>query len=135
MPSNDDTRTKVKTDQQQETGPWDTALDQLRQWDPKCAETCVNMSTNPWTSGVLPRKTVELISVALNVACTNLNADGTRRHIRAALDAGATREEILMVFKMASVMSIHSCTLGASNSSRRPPWGSWKRRVTNGKSV
>jgi alkylhydroperoxidase/carboxymuconolactone decarboxylase family protein YurZ len=114
MPSNDDTRTKVKTDQQQETGPWDTALDQLRQWDPKWAETCVNMSTNPWTSGVLPRKTVELISVALNVACTNLNADGTRRHIRAALDAGATREEILMVFKMASVMSIHSCTLGAS---------------------
>jgi len=72
------------------------------------------MSTNPWTSDALPRKTVELISVALNVACTNLNADGTRRHIRAALDAGATREEILMVFKMASLMSIHSCTLGAS---------------------
>src|SRR5271169_4233078 len=74
----------------------------------------MNMSTNPWTSGVLPRKTVELISVALNLACTSLNADGTRRHIRAALDAGATREEILMVFKLASVMSIHSCTLGAS---------------------
>ena len=45
MPSNDDTRTKVKTDQQQETGPWDTALDQLRQWDPKWAETCVNMGS------------------------------------------------------------------------------------------
>ena len=92
----------------------DAALDQLREWDPKWAETCVKMSTNPWTSDVLPRKTVELISVALNVARTNLNADGTRRHIRAALDAGATREEILMVFKMASVISIHSCTLGAS---------------------
>src|SRR4029077_934241 len=114
MPSKDDIRTKVKTDQQQETGPWDAALDQLREWDPKWTETCLNMSTNPWTSGVLPRKTVELISVALNVACTNLNANGTRRHIRAALDAGATREEILIVFKMASVMSIHSCNLGAS---------------------
>jgi hypothetical protein len=55
-----------------------------------------------------------LINVSLNVACTNLNANGTRRHIRAALDAGATREEILMVFKMASVISIHSCNLGAS---------------------
>jgi len=104
----------VKIDQRQETGPWDAALDQLREWDPKWAETGVNMSTNPWTSGVLPRKTVELISVALNVACTNLNPDGTRRHIRAALDAGASREEILMVFKMASVMSIHSCIVGAS---------------------
>ena len=87
MPSNEDSRTKMTTDQQQETGPWDAALDQLREWDPKWTETCLNMSTNPWTSGVLPRKTVELISVALNVACTNLNANGTRRHIRDALDA------------------------------------------------
>ena len=94
-------------------GPWDTALEQLRQWDPDWADTCVKMSTNPWTSGVLPRKLVELIGVALNAACTNLNPDGTRRHIRAALAAGATRQEILTVLKMASVMSIHSCSLGA----------------------
>jgi alkylhydroperoxidase/carboxymuconolactone decarboxylase family protein YurZ len=71
------------------------------------------MSTNPWTSGVLPRKTVELIGVAVNAACTNLNAEGTRRHIRAALEAGATREEILTILKMGSVMAIHSCSLGA----------------------
>ena len=94
-------------------GPWDTALEQLRQWDPDWAETCVRMSTNPWTSGVLPRKLVELISLALNVACTNLNPDGTRRHLRAALDAGATRDEILLVLKCASVMAIHACSLGA----------------------
>jgi hypothetical protein len=35
------------------------------------------MSTNPWTSGILSRKFAELVSVALNAACTNLNADGT----------------------------------------------------------
>jgi alkylhydroperoxidase/carboxymuconolactone decarboxylase family protein YurZ len=50
--------------------------------------------------------------VAINVACTNLNPDGTRRHIRAALDVGASREELLTALKMASVMSIHSCILG-----------------------
>jgi len=94
-------------------GPWEAALDQLREWDPEWAETCARMTTNPWTSSVLPRKTVELIGVALNAACTNLNPEGTRRHIRAALEAGATREEILMVLKMASVMAIHSCSLGA----------------------
>src|SRR5262245_58910386 len=71
------------------------------------------MAMNPWSSGVLSRKLVELIGVALNAACTNLNPDGTRRHIRAALDAGATRLEILLVLKCASVMSIHSCSLGA----------------------
>jgi alkylhydroperoxidase/carboxymuconolactone decarboxylase family protein YurZ len=74
---------------------------------------CAKMSTNPWTSGVLSRKFVELVSVGLNAACTNLNPDGTRRHIRAALDAGATRDEILFVIKCAAVMSIHSCSLGA----------------------
>ena len=96
-----------------ESGPWDSALDQLREWDPAWAQTCERMTTNTWRSGVLSRKLVELISVGLNAACTNLNEDGTRRHIRRALDAGATKAEILFVLKCASVMSIHSCSLGA----------------------
>ena len=97
----------------EETGPWDAALAKLREWDPAWAETCVKMTTNPWTNGVLPRKFIELVGVGLNAACTNLNPDGTRRHIRAALEAGATREEILFVLKGASLMAIHSCSLGA----------------------
>ena len=96
-----------------ETGPWENALEQLRAWDPAWAETCRRMSVGPWQDGVLSRKLAELIGVALNAACTNLNPQGTRRHIRRALDAGATRDEILFVLKCASVMSIHSCSLGA----------------------
>jgi hypothetical protein len=68
----------------EETGPWDAALAQLRQWDPAWAETCTRMVTNPWHSGALPRK---LVGIALNAACTSLNPEGTRRHIRRALDA------------------------------------------------
>jgi alkylhydroperoxidase/carboxymuconolactone decarboxylase family protein YurZ len=89
------------------------ALEQLREWDPGWADTCAKMTTNPWRSGVLPRKLIELVGVALNAACTNLNADGTRRHIRTALKEGATAEEILFVLKAVSLMSIHSCSLGA----------------------
>ena len=100
-------------DQLREYGPWDHSLKALKQWDPSWTAVCEKMTTNPWTNGVLPRKFVELVGVALNAACTNLNPDGTRRHIRAALNAGATRDEILMILKMASVMSIHSCSLGA----------------------
>jgi len=88
-------------------------LDTLREWDPEFAQACFQMTTNPWTKGVLPRKLVELIGVAIHAACTNLNPDGTRRHIRAALEAGASRDEVLFVLKCASVMSIHSCSLGA----------------------
>ena len=98
----------------EQRGPWDeAALAQLREWDAAWADTCARMATNPWRAGVLPRKLVELIGVALNAACTNLDAQGTRRHIRAALDAGATRAEVLMVLEMASLLAIHSCSLGA----------------------
>ncbi|HEY1234342.1 MAG TPA: carboxymuconolactone decarboxylase family protein [Candidatus Binatia bacterium] len=102
-----------KNDSSRESGPWEGALAILRKWDPEWAETCEKMTTNPWNSAILPRKTVELIGVALNAACTNLNPQGTRRHIRAALRAGASREEILMVLKVASVLAIHLCSLGA----------------------
>jgi hypothetical protein len=40
-------------------GPWDAALNTLREWDPAWALGCVKMSTNPWATGILPRKLVE----------------------------------------------------------------------------
>ena len=75
-------------------------LDQLGEWDADWAGKYRKMSTNPWSNGVLPVKLIELICLALNSACTNLQPEATRRHIRAALAAGATREEILMVLEM-----------------------------------
>ena len=96
-----------------EAGPWDAAtFDTLKRWDPPWAALAQKMTDNPW-AGALDRKTVELISVAINAACTNLNPEGTRRHVRRALAAGAMRDEILQVLKMASVMALHSCSLGA----------------------
>lgn len=96
-----------------ELGAWDdAAFKTLERWDPAWSTAVANVTTDPWR-GALDRKTVELISIAINAACTNLNHDGTRRHIRQALEAGATRDEVLMVLKMASLLSIHTCSLGA----------------------
>lgn len=95
-------------------GPFEpAALSQLRAWDAGWAELCQRMAAGPCNAGVLPRRLAELVGVAVSVASTNLNAEGTRRHIRGALDAGATRDEVLMVLKMATLLSIHSCSLGA----------------------
>jgi alkylhydroperoxidase/carboxymuconolactone decarboxylase family protein YurZ len=93
--------------------PWGSSLDTLKEWDPQGAELLLRVGTNPWRSGVLPLKEIELISLALHCACTNLDEAGTRRHIRAALDAGATREEILAVFYCGAGLAVHSCSLGA----------------------
>ncbi len=67
-----------------------TAIDTVREWDPAKADAYLKVNTNPWTNGVLDIKTIELICVGLNAACTNLQPEPTRRHIRAALQAGAT---------------------------------------------
>jgi alkylhydroperoxidase/carboxymuconolactone decarboxylase family protein YurZ len=88
-------------------------LDQLDAWDADWAERYRKMSENPWSNGVLPIKLIELICIGLSAASTNLQPEATRRHIRAALAAGATREEILLVLKCSSLLAIHSCSLGA----------------------
>jgi alkylhydroperoxidase/carboxymuconolactone decarboxylase family protein YurZ len=66
------------------------------------------MANNPWATGVLPVKWIELICIALNASSTHRNEPGVRRHIQAALQAGATREEILGTLKGVSVLGIHS---------------------------
>jgi alkylhydroperoxidase/carboxymuconolactone decarboxylase family protein YurZ len=89
------------------------AIDTVREWDPAKAEAYLKVNTNPWTNGVLDIKSIELICVGLNAACTNLQPEPTRRHIRAALQAGATRNEIQLVIEGAAFMAIHACSLGA----------------------
>jgi alkylhydroperoxidase/carboxymuconolactone decarboxylase family protein YurZ len=95
-------------DELRDRGRWSPALDKFAEWDPDWIERCARMTNNPWTTGILPIKWIELICVALNAACTHRNEPGVRRHIRAALAAGATRDEILHTFKGVSVLGIHS---------------------------
>ena len=94
-------------------GQLESTMEKFSGWDPAWAGKYQRMYMNPWRNRVLPVKLIELISLGLNIACTNLQAAGTREHIRAALRAGATREEILCILKCASLLAIHSCSLGA----------------------
>ena len=92
---------------------WGSSLDKLMEWDPRGAELLFRAGTNPWNSGVLQLKEMQLLALALHAAPTNLDEVGTRRHVRGALDAGATRDEVLLVFKAAAVLALHSFSLGA----------------------
>jgi len=44
---------------EEDTGPWDAALEQLRSWDPAWADTCARMTANPWRLGALSRKLID----------------------------------------------------------------------------
>jgi alkylhydroperoxidase/carboxymuconolactone decarboxylase family protein YurZ len=89
-------------------GAWSPALEHFAEWDPDWTERCARMTNNPWSAGRLPVTWIELICVALNAVCTHRNEPGVRRHIRAALEAGATRDEILDTLKGVSVLGVHS---------------------------
>ena len=54
----------------------------------------------------------ELISIALDASSTHMYAFGTRRHIKAALKAGAAVEEIMEVLKLCVAQGVQSCNLG-----------------------
>ena len=56
-------------------------------------------------------KEVELLSIALDAGCTHLYAPGIRRHIRAALQAGATAREIMEVLKLCVGQGMQTCNL------------------------
>src|SRR3546814_19191028 len=73
---------------------------------------CLDLMAAPSKSNTLDKCTRELIHVAINVACTHLNEEGTRRHIRRAIANGASKCELIEVVQLADVLGIHSCSVG-----------------------
>lgn len=94
-------------------GYWkEEAFGDLLRLDEDYFEAYMNFSSKPWDKGVLPPKVKELIYIAIDTSCTHLHQSGTRVHIKNALRLGATKEEIMEVFELVSVLGIHSVTMG-----------------------
>ena len=71
------------------------------------------MGVTPMQSGALDALTIEFIAIAVDASCTHLYAPGVRRHIRKALELGASPQQVLTVLQLVSVLGIHSMSLGA----------------------
>ncbi|WP_149538259.1 carboxymuconolactone decarboxylase family protein [Siccirubricoccus phaeus] len=93
-------------------GYWSPTWDQVLALDPEFFEAYMNFSSVPWRHGVLEPKVREFIYVAIDASTTHLHASGTRVHMRNALRYGATRQEIMEVLQLISVLGIHSVTHG-----------------------
>jgi AhpD family alkylhydroperoxidase len=100
------------TDAQIARGDWNPLWDTLREWDPAFMEAYLAFRSVPHRNGPLPPKVKELVMIAINVATTHMYGAGVRRHMQNALKAGATREEILEVIQLTTVLGIHACNLG-----------------------
>jgi alkylhydroperoxidase/carboxymuconolactone decarboxylase family protein YurZ len=95
------------------SGNWNPDWEPFANLDPAWTEKVIAMAIAPAVAGVIDAKTIELIGIALDAACTNMYAPGVRRHIQRALKAGATKEEITAVLQLATLQGLHSMCLGA----------------------
>lgn len=100
-------------DRLREVGEWNPNWQPFYELDAAWTEKFMAMGTAPMLSGVLDPKTIELIAIAVDASCAHLYAPGVRRHIRKALDLGATPQEITAVLQLTSVLGIHTMSLGA----------------------
>jgi alkylhydroperoxidase/carboxymuconolactone decarboxylase family protein YurZ len=98
---------------QRATGDWNPMWDLMKELDPDYLEAFLGFRAVPQRKGPLEQKYKEMIFIAINAATTHLHGPGVRRHIQNALRAGATKEEILEVIQLTTIMGIHSMTLAA----------------------
>ena len=94
-------------------GEWNPNWQPSYDLDPAWTESFMAMGLKPMLSGALDAKTIAFIAIAVDASCTHMYAPGVRRHIRKALDLGATQEEIAAVLQCVSVLGIHTMSLGA----------------------
>lgn len=95
------------------SGEWNPNWEPFYELDPAWTEAFMAMGTKPMLSGVLEPKVIEFIAIAVDASCTHMYGPGVRRHIRKALELGATPREITAVLQCVSVLGIHTMSLGA----------------------
>jgi alkylhydroperoxidase/carboxymuconolactone decarboxylase family protein YurZ len=93
-------------------GYWNPVWDSVLNTDPEFFEAYLELSDVPWRKGVLEPKVKELIHVAIDASTTHLYLAGLREHVRNALRLGASKEELMEVLELTSVLGIHTCTEG-----------------------
>lgn len=87
---------------------WDTAL----KLSPEIVAASLKLSNVPRQKRHLAPKIQCLMAIAVDSASTHLYVPGIHRHIRAALQEGATHAEIMEVLELTSTLGIHACNIG-----------------------
>lgn len=101
------------SDRLRASGYWNPEWDSFTELDPLWTEKFLDMAMHPMAKGLIEPKVWEFISIAVDASCTHMYGPGTRRHIRRALELGATKEEIAAVLQGVSVLGLHANSMGA----------------------
>jgi alkylhydroperoxidase/carboxymuconolactone decarboxylase family protein YurZ len=106
-------KARIKQDFIDARGYWSWGWDPLLDMAPEYFAAYAKLSSVPWKSNsVLSSKVKELLYIAIDSSTTHMYEPGLRIHIRNALGYGATRDEIMEVFQLTSVLGVHTMTMG-----------------------
>src|SRR5579871_4334468 len=105
-------RRKLKQEFTKSCGYWNARWNDVLDLSPEYFEAYTHFASVPWKTGPLAPKVKELIYIAVNASTTHLHDQGLRVHIGNALRHGATKEEVLEVLQLTSVLGIHTLTMG-----------------------
>jgi alkylhydroperoxidase/carboxymuconolactone decarboxylase family protein YurZ len=94
-------------------GYWNDFWDGILRLDAEFFAAYTAFSSWSWEHGVLEPKVKELIYTAFDASATHMFEPGLRQHIRNAIAYGATAQEIMEVFELASGIGAKSFALGA----------------------
>jgi alkylhydroperoxidase/carboxymuconolactone decarboxylase family protein YurZ len=94
-------------------GFWNSDREAIARLMPAYYQALDAVSTESWNNGPLTSKEREFICIGIDCTVTHNYEPGLRRHIRNALDLGATRDEILEIFQLAGLLGLEGYVLGA----------------------
>jgi alkylhydroperoxidase/carboxymuconolactone decarboxylase family protein YurZ len=87
-------------------GVWNADRDPLMRQMPEYCAALMDLSSVSWQNGPLTTKERELVAIGIDCTVTHSYPPGLRLHIRNAICAGATRDEILQVFQLAATFGL-----------------------------
>ncbi len=106
-------KARIKQDFIDARGYWSWGWDPLLDMSPDYFAAYAKLSSVPWKPGsLLSPKVKEFLYIAIDASTTHMFEAGLRLHIRNALGYGATRDEIMEVLQLTSVLGAHTITMG-----------------------
>lgn len=89
-------------------GYWDESLNGLLELDPEFFEAYLGFTGVPWKKGAVDPLTKELCYLSIYANASHLYTPAIKTHVQKAIQFGATREQILEVFQLVSVIGMHT---------------------------
>lgn len=102
-------------------GFWNPGRDIVASVMPRLARALIAQGMESWKTGTLSTKEREFVCIAIDATITHTYEAGLRLHVRRAIDAGASADELIEVVQLAALLGFEGLVLGAQAIATRSP--------------